>query len=271
MAVYSDEGINLIQRAVRKQPFEMDTAHFHSKHELYFLESGQTKYMVGSEIYMLDEGDMMFVPKNTFHKTGKGAMKASERVLIVFDDDFLGEDFGEYIDGLKSDNYIRLPREYVTTVRKLCRLIENESKSGYRDYEQMQKLYLKELLITVSRHRINGGTNNFSESFKIIQEIVKYISNNYASNITLQSLSKRYALSPSYLSRQFKSITNIGLNEYINIVRINAAEKILLTEKKSVTDVALECGFNDSNYFSAVFKKIKGTTPKKFYLQNLQR
>ena len=70
------------------------------------------------------------------------------------------------------------------------------------------------------------------------------------------------------LSKQFKSVMGIGFNEYINIVRVTASEKLLLSTNAPITQIAMDCGFNDSNYYAAVFKKIKGITPKKFSLQN---
>ena len=75
-------------------------------------------------------------------------------------------------------------------------------------------------------------------------------------------------IGPSYFSKQFKAITGVGLIEYLNLTRITAAEKLLTETNRPITEVAMECGFNDSNYFAAVFKKIKGITPKKFSLQN---
>ena len=56
--------------------------------------------------------------------------------------------------------------------------------------------------------------------------------------------------------------------EYLNHIRITAAEKLLIQTDMPITRIAMECGFNDSNYFAAVFKKIKGITPKKFSLQS---
>ena len=75
-------------------------------------------------------------------------------------------------------------------------------------------------------------------------------------------------MSPSHFSKQFKSITGVGLSEYINVSRISKAEKLLRKTNKPITEIATECGFNDSNYFAAVFKKIKGTTPKKYSMLN---
>ena len=48
----------------------------------------------------------------------------------------------------------------------------------------------------------------------------------------------------------------------------NAARLLTASSRCSITEVAAQCGFNDSNYFTSVFKKIKGITPYKFYKMN---
>ena len=77
-------------------------------------------------------------------------------------------------------------------------------------------------------------------------------------------LSKKFALSESFLSRKFKAVAGMGLNEFITSVRIHNAEQLLAKGEYSVTRVAEMCGYSDSNYFASVFKKIKGTTPVRF-------
>jgi AraC family L-rhamnose operon transcriptional activator RhaR/AraC family L-rhamnose operon regulatory protein RhaS len=59
----------------------------------------------------------------------------------------------------------------------------------------------------------------------------------------------------------------IGINEYITYVRITNAEKILRETNLSVTQVADCCGYTDSNYFSTVFKHIKGIPPQRYRKQ----
>lgn len=96
----------------------------------------------------------------------------------------------------------------------------------------------------------------------------KYISANVESDLSLEALSCRFSITPNHLSKQFKKITGVGLNDFINISRVTAAEKLLISTNMSITSVALACGFNDSNYFASVFKKFKGITQKKYSLIN---
>ena len=66
---------------------------------------------------------------------------------------------------------------------------------------------------------------------------------------------------------RFKKSTGFGFSEYLTQVRMANAIYLLEHPGASVTDVAYQCGFNDSSYFAAVFKSIYGITPKK-YQQN---
>jgi two-component system response regulator YesN len=68
-----------------------------------------------------------------------------------------------------------------------------------------------------------------------------------------------------HLSRKFKEKTGVGLNEYMVIFRLKKAKEFLLTrDKMSICEVAFHCGFNDSNYFSWLFKKTYGVTPSQY-------
>ena len=130
MPVYSDENIEFFDRSKRNKPLKMSDAHFHDKHELYYLEKGNTKYFIGSEIFLLEEGDLVFVPKGAFHRTDSEENREVERLLFVFNDDFVGEDFLQYIDELRENKHVRLPKEQLYKLKDIFQKIENEDKKS---------------------------------------------------------------------------------------------------------------------------------------------
>lgn len=264
MAVLKNDNIPFFQRATYAKPQKMHQAHFHNKHELYFLEKGRTKYFIGDEIFMLEPGDMVFVPAGIFHKTDSGDTAGTSRLLFSFDSEVAGK---EFVAELTKNKFIRIPSEKLYILKNIFAQIEQEENKKEQGYREMERLLFGQLLINISRYGLPENEKPLSEQEILVQRIAKYISENFDADLSLDRLSAMFALSPSHLSRLFKKATGVGLNEYINISRITAAEKLLRDTDKSVTQIATECGFNDSNYFAAVFKKLKGTTPKKYSMK----
>ena len=172
------------------------------------------------------------------------------------------------MEELRKNKLIRIAPEKLYKIKEIYEKIEHEDKHRSSDYFELQKLYLRQLLILIKRYRIKENSFELSESYRLIQNCATYICENYHTDLSLDYLSRKYALSRSHFSKLFKQVTGVGLNEYINITRITAAQNLLSKSNLSITEVANACGFNDSNYFAAVFKKIKGITPKKYSLLN---
>jgi AraC-like DNA-binding protein len=70
-------------------------------------------------------------------------------------------------------------------------------------------------------------------------------------------------LSYSYFSRSFKRVMGMSFKKYLNMIRVNRAEQMLITGDHSVSEVAIECGYNSISYFISVYRSLKGTTPFK--------
>ena len=77
-----------------------------------------------------------------------------------------------------------------------------------------------------------------------------------------------YQLNPSYFSSKFKSVNGIGFKEYHNNVRIIRAEKLLLETDMSITEIAMKCGYETSNYFGDAFRRINNCSPSQFRRMN---
>jgi len=97
-----------------------------------------------------------------------------------------------------------------------------------------------------------------------LDQAIAYIEQNYKKPIDLQTLSSYISVSKSYLFRLFRN--NLGKTpvEYINQVRVNQAKGLLLRTEMSIKEIAYEVGFCDEFYFSRVFKKLEGVSPRKY-------
>lgn len=97
-----------------------------------------------------------------------------------------------------------------------------------------------------------------------VRKAIEFIRINLNQPIGLDYISLALHLNPSELSRQFKKETGETMIKYINKRRINESLFLLENDELSITDVSFMVGYNDVNYFTKVFKKIKGMTPSEY-------
>jgi len=106
------------------------------------------------------------------------------------------------------------------------------------------------------------------QSESVVEKAKRFIQSNYSKDITNQDVADHVFLTPGYLAKIFKAETGQYINNYINECRINAAKELLLQSDASISDIALQSGFDNISYFSTVFKKITGDTPYEFRKKN---
>lgn len=97
-----------------------------------------------------------------------------------------------------------------------------------------------------------------------IKSVLEYIETNFAAPITLETLAAEAGMNPRYFCRYFHSITHQTPMDYVNSYRIEQASHLLHDTDLPVTDIGLECGYNDSSYFVKVFRKYRGLTPSRY-------
>jgi len=104
-----------------------------------------------------------------------------------------------------------------------------------------------------------------SESMRdIVCRVRAYIDKNYAEDISLSTLAQRFSVDDSYLSRTFKQQTGCNLMLYLASARIAQAKRLLAQKDLSITDVAQLVGYDDYAYFSRVFKRMEGKSPRAY-------
>jgi YesN/AraC family two-component response regulator len=98
-----------------------------------------------------------------------------------------------------------------------------------------------------------------------IVSCLDYLSQNIYNEITLNKLSQKLRINPSYLSNLFKKEVGISLSEYVQNERIEEAKKLLTLTTYSLSEICTWLNFNDQSYFTKVLKKFTGITPRQYH------
>lgn len=147
------------------------------------------------------------------------------------------------------------------SLRELGRLGEMADKVAESlDMEQLLSL-LTEMQGVVLGERKSEVTGNIRD---YVKEAVAYINENYFEELTLSGLAEKYAVESSYFSRLFKQETGENLMLYIAGKRMEKAKELMEREDINIAEVAFMVGYDDYTYFSKVFKKHVGVSPRDY-------
>lgn len=139
--------------------------------------------------------------------------------------------------------------------------------TGYiREIEQTNSLEDLSVWVTGIMHRFISYSFDFSQikHSDVVYKVMEYVKNNYDKKLTLDEIAGSVYLSKSYLSSIFKEESGYHLSHYINKVRVEKSKMMLLDGSARLIDIANLCGFEDQSYFTKVFKRFTGLSPKAF-------
>ena len=243
----------------------MNYLHMHNYYEVYYLVEGKRNYFIDSNLYTLEEGDLVVVPPNVLHRSvGDGAGFYS-RVLLSIPKSMIE---GVFLSEFYKDNeeYVfKIPAKRRRYLEAMLEKMEYEVGRNDEHSDYLLKSYANELFIFLIRIKKRTDFSRADkEADRVICEAASFIRNNYDKPITLEVAAKRVKMSKTYFCKMFREKTGFGFFDYLAGVRITEAAKMLTDTDMDITEIALKCGYNDSSYFATVFKRIKGVTPVKY-------
>lgn len=110
----------------------------------------------------------------------------------------------------------------------------------------------------------SASTHGFSP---IVRRAANHVLLNLGDPLSLSKTAQEIGVNASFLSRRFKDEIGITFTDYVNLKRVQQAKYYLSSQASTITDVALMTGFSTVNYFTKVFKKVTGETPKEFRMK----
>lgn len=249
--------------------------HWHPEIEITYVQKGTMCYKVNHMVYHLKEGDIVFNNSGALHSGTMENQKDCAYIPVTFDSRLIYGFFqstvnSKYVDPVIQD--LMLPaicidqsepwhkpfREY------LLRIIDlDEKKPDFYELDiticlqSMWRLLLEHITYEPQASREN------SLEYDRIKKILSYIEENYQNKITLNDIAGHIHLCESECTRLFKRHMNTTLFAFLQEYRIERSLEFL-QDDQPVSAVADKAGFSDPNYYSKVFAKIKGCSPREY-------
>ncbi len=222
-------------------------AHWHEHIEIQYFFTGKGRLKTEDGTFELAEGDIAVINSGVLHECVSGYGSWGCIILPPSFSDCAGVKFQTKI---KDENIAALFEE-------LYRLTEEKPAGYVHAVRGYACLILSALIKGHKKEEEQTERENISAA-------LEFIKCHYRERITLSDIAAQSHLSKGYLSRIFKSETGLKPTEYVNNLRLKKAAELLVSTGMNITETAEKCGFDDPNYFTRLFKKSFGKTPRDY-------
>ena len=249
--------------------------HWHPEIEITYVRKGTMCYKVNNLVYHLKEGDIVFNNSGALHSGTMENQEDCAYIPVTFDPRLIYGFFqstinSKYVDPVIQDSMlpaicIDQSESWHKPFREdLLRIIDlDEKKPDFYELDiticlqSMWRLLLEHITYEPQASREN------SLEYDRIKKILSYIEENYQNKITLNDIAGHIHLCESECTRLFKRHMNTTLFAFLQEYRIERSLEFL-QDDQPVSAVADKAGFSDPNYYSKVFAKIKGCSPREY-------
>lgn len=267
-------------------------AHWHKELELIVILEGTLNYYVNNNTYVLNKGDGIIINTNRLHMCGpvsednqsetKGPITITKNndcvyaVLLLQPDTlrFNRKMEKKYINPLlydvKSDVFFLnhsepWHQEAIDEIMDIYNAV-CEKKSCFELLAQSKFFHLWIILFenTIGK---NGYELAETDPMNPLKTMISYIQEHYQEKVTLNEVAESGMMCQSKCCRLFRDALRQSPIEYLQNYRISQGIYLLEHTDMSITEIALECGFQGASYFTETFRKINGLTPKEYRKQ----
>ncbi len=272
----SNEFINLDSGSNTREDFQLryisiskyegdwqSLPHTHQFSELFYVLSGEGAFYIEDDKIPVKADDLMIINPHVEHT--EKTLPNDPMEYIVFGVEGLAFSFidpdQDNTKGYSFYSYGSDKNQFINFAQLMMREFQ-EKKPGF---EKVCHGLLQVLLVYISRKQNLSVISD--SSFQLSKECAlakRYIDANYAKNITLDSLAEITHINKFYLAHSFTECIGQSPINYLTDRRLEACKELLTSSNLSVAQVASSVGFSSQSYFSQIFRKKTGMTPRQY-------
>lgn len=237
--------------------------HNHDFYEIVIVEHGTGTHVFNGQPYTLSGGSVCFVRDHDRHLYEHTENLCLTNILYRAPDAFC---FLSGLDQLlpqeKDGNYPshwRVNQPVLQQVRVLIEKFEQIGEATDTHAVANREILFMQLLVLLRKGSMMEGVTN---SEGRLNQLMAWLEDHFAEDICWEQLASQFTLSLRTLHRQLKQQTGMTPQRYLNRLRLMKARHLLRHSEESITNVAFQCGFGDSNHFSTLFKREFSWSPR---------
>lgn len=267
-------GLPIVHRiaSIRSQSASRITWHSHPQFEILLLLDGSTAYEFrDNKIVELSGGHFMIIPPNVEHRGMHDVRRPARLRGIMFDADPMEVKKGlpftlrevQWLQSQFVNGALRSHRMSVDQRNAIKSLPENFSNLDLNDPCSVAtvRLCVCSVLLETARCIVNSRTY---EPKLTAQEAIQVMREHISESVSIEQVARMVNCPRARLFEVFKESTGLTPNDYWQRLRIDRAQQLLTESSKTITEIALDCGFSTSQYFSSVFRKYAGVSPSDY-------
>ena len=253
--------------------------HTHSYYELLLVNEGEISVRIELDGYeRLLCGDTIFIPPFVPHGTYREKEGKMRCTVVKFSPSFLSpaeltaSDVGCLLGTVEFDRSYYLFKSsdqnsayFESALLRVLELVEKKElfyETALRG--ELSSVFVKLLRVCDNRLTIEQYREMDSARSEALRFVLEYVRENYQYPISMEELADKCDMSYYAFSRFFKQATGKGFSEHLLDTRLSYAQKALLSEGSSVSEIAAICGFEYVSYFIKKFKQKYGVTPLEY-------
>lgn len=265
----------------RREPQEPFGLHAHEFTEIVIITSGRGVHITGRESYPLNAGDVFVIGGSRQHDYH--SMQRLCLVNILFQPEKLGLRNSDLhtLPGYHAlfvlepawrqrhqfNSRLRLIPQELGILMGFVDKLEEELRTRSGGFKFMATASFMQIVGYLSRC-FARTKNPDSRALLRIGEAISYLEANYQESIDLDRLGEIAHMSKRNFMRNFRAAIGTSPIAHLIQMRVNHAASLLRHTRQSVTEIAFQVGFGDSNYFARQFRRILGVTPSKYRQQH---
>ena len=251
--------------------------HWHDEMELLVLTSGSVRFKTLSDEFIIQKGEGLFFNSGVLHAAWEHDSKEILFHSIVFHPRLIGghEDsifWEKYVNPLLADPSLKALHftKNISWQKEILRLIEDSWQAGYYEKEEYEFTVRSNLSHIIALILSQNDPASLPLSEKQLRDnhrmklMLQYIEAHLADAIEITDIAETAGISVSECLRCFKHSIGTTPIQYVKQLRIQRAAELLTYTTLSITEVAIECGFQEMSYFSKTFRQTHGCTPTEF-------